>query len=179
VAGWTAGGLLSVPLSRHRTKRTVCTCPCNIYVSSHVTHVPSPGSACVSQDCASGRSGQSLDGSRAEHLSIPIPENAEHCPSQRLVRWRMSRGKRADGAFLVTVLRLALHTASPSRPTRGGTGDCRPTPADEIPIGLAAPRLVRESQERRTCGHVFADGAHRTFGTLFLHATLLRGTHST
>jgi len=81
-------------LSNDRTKGTVCTWPCNIYVSSYVTHVPALGSACVSQDCASGRSGQSLDGSRAEHLSIPIPENAEKCPSQRFFSLgNMSRGE--------------------------------------------------------------------------------------
>jgi hypothetical protein len=79
------GSGLSGRLSKDRTKGTVCTWPCNIYVSSYVTHVPALGSECVSQDCASGRSGQSLDGSRAEHLSIPIPENAEHCPCQRFV----------------------------------------------------------------------------------------------
>jgi hypothetical protein len=73
---------------------TVFTWPCTIYVSSHVTHVPAPGSACVSQDCAIGRSGKSLDGSRAEHLSIPIPENAEKCPSQRFFSLgNMSRGE--------------------------------------------------------------------------------------
>jgi len=73
---------------------TLFTWPCNIYVSSHVTHVPAPGSACVSQDCAIGRSGKSLDGSRAEHLSIPIPENAEKCPSQRFFSLgNMSRGE--------------------------------------------------------------------------------------
>jgi hypothetical protein len=104
-------GRVRSPLSNDRTKRTVCSWPCNIYVSSHVTHVPAPGSACVSQDCASGRSGQSLDGSRAEHLSIPIPENAEHCPTQWLVRWEVRAGeRRADGASPVTVLRPALHS---------------------------------------------------------------------
>jgi hypothetical protein len=106
-AGGSCG--LSGRLSKDRTKGTVCTWPCNIYVSSYVTHVPALGSECVSQDCASGRSGQSLDGSRAEHLSIPIPENAKQCPSQRFVRWGMSRGS-VLVALPETVLHPALHS---------------------------------------------------------------------
>jgi hypothetical protein len=106
-------------LSKDRTKRTVCTWPCNIYVLSHVTHVPALGSACVSQDCASGRSGQSLDGSRAEHLSIPIPENAKRCPSQRFFRWGIRAEKRRiAGASSVMVLRPALHSIAVAPHTR-------------------------------------------------------------
>src|SRR3954454_21215145 len=58
------------------------------FSSFHVTRVAALGSAWVSQDCAIGRSGKSLDVSWADALSLPIPGKRRNCPTQRLFRWK-------------------------------------------------------------------------------------------
>jgi hypothetical protein len=126
-AGYSAGDFVDLVCKVQVRGCTLFTCPCNIYVSSYVTHVPALGSPCVSQDCASGRSGQWLDGSRAEHLSIPIPEKRRTLPEPAVFSLgNTSRGERAADASPGTVLRPALHSIAVCAPHAAARGTAGP-----------------------------------------------------
>jgi hypothetical protein len=148
------------------------------FSSFHVTRVAALGSACVSQDCAIGRSGKSLDVSWADSLSLPIPGKRRNCPTQQSFAGNQRRERRVGDASRVTVFRSALQMTRLLRPTRDSTGDCRPTPAEVTLRSCHSARAESRRSDARSAPSAMT-GLTEFSGMWFLHANLLRGTHST